>query len=243
MHFSVIFFTYFLNQNKSSRHSFVFLSAVACAVNMTKDARRASSSFQLSPKKRRSFLSTPGQMAPSPASRRSILMAPEPMAMEDGVFQDLSENNDEKEKRQRQLNRLQEKQHRNFTSPTIQGVEKRKSLSGAEGLSNQQLSEHYTKCIQLSSENKINIKNAFNLDLIDYMSEMVRRKNTDMNNFQLASCTLDASTKIYAYRVDSIHTDTLKMAGGLGRTQEKKDGEGNEAGQEGSGLAEAKKKR
>lgn len=31
----------------------------------------------------------------------------------------------------------------------------------------------------------------------------------------MASCTLDASTKIYAYRVDCVHTDALKMAGGL----------------------------
>ena len=46
-----------------------------------------------------------------------------------------------------------------------------------------------------------------------------------MNNFQAASCTLDASTKIYAYRVDCVHIDTLKMAGGLGRT-------GNEEHQE-----------
>jgi len=30
---------------------------------------------------------------------------------------------------------------------------------------------------------------------------------------------LDASTKIYAYRVDCVHNDTLKMAGGLGRTE------------------------
>lgn len=29
---------------------------------------------------------------------------------------------------------------------------------------------------------------------------------------------MDASTKIYAYRVDCVHNDTLKMAGGLGRT-------------------------
>lgn len=56
---------------------------------------------------------------------------------------------------------------------------------------------------------------------------------------QVASCTLDASTKIYAYRVDSVHTDTLKMAGGLGRAQEKKGtrsdiedpDEGNEKGE------------
>lgn len=209
---------------------------------MTKEGKRVSASFQLSPRKRKSILGTPGQMAPSPASRRSIL--PEPIPMDESVFQDLSENNDEQEKLQRQLKRLQEKQHRDFSSPTVQGAEKRKSLSGAEGLSNQQLSDHYTKCIQLSSENKINVKNAFNLNLIDYMSEMVRRKNADMNNFQVASCTLDASTKIYAYRVDSIHTDTLKMAGGLGRTQDKKGGaEGGEDGQEGTGMEGMKKKR
>ena len=38
--------------------------------------------------------------------------------------------------------------------------------------------------------------------------------------FQVASCTLDASAKIYAYRVDCVHSDTLKMAGGLGRSKQ-----------------------
>ena len=33
--------------------------------------------------------------------------------------------------------------------------------------------------------------------------------------WQVASCTLDASTKIYAYRVDCVHADVFKMAGGL----------------------------
>lgn len=36
-----------------------------------------------------------------------------------------------------------------------------------------------------------------------------------MDNFSVVSCTLDASTKIYAYRVDHVHSDALKMAGGL----------------------------
>ena len=75
---------------------------------------------------------------------------------------------------------------------------------------------------------KINMKNAFNLQLIDCMSEMLRKKDPEMNNFQAASCTLDASTKIYAYRVDCVHIDTLKMAGGLGRT-------GNEGNQQEEG--------
>ena len=35
---------------------------------------------------------------------------------------------------------------------------------------------------------------------------------------QAASCALDASAKIYGYRVDSLHSDTLKLAGGVGKT-------------------------
>ena len=75
--------------------------------------------------------------------------------------------------------------------------------------------------MKLSAENKINIKNAFHLQLIDYMAEMMKtKKNSDMDNFQAASCALDASAKIYAYRVDSVHSDTLKLAGGVGKTAE-----------------------
>ena len=40
---------------------------------------------------------------------------------------------------------------------------------------------------------------------------------------QVASCTLDASAKIYAGRVDSIHAQAYKMLGGLGRA----DNQGN----------------
>jgi Condensin complex subunit 2 len=36
--------------------------------------------------------------------------------------------------------------------------------------------------------------------------------------FQLASSTLDASAKIYAGRVDAIHSDAYKVLTGLGRS-------------------------
>jgi len=36
-------------------------------------------------------------------------------------------------------------------------------------------------------------------------------------NWQLASSTLDASAKIYAGRVDAIHTEMYKVLSGLGR--------------------------
>ena len=80
-----------------------------------------------------------------------------------------------------------------------------------------QLSDHYSQCMKLSAENKINVKNAFHLNLIDYMTEMMRKKNSDLDNFSAASGALDASAKIYAYRVDSVHSDTLKLAGGVGK--------------------------
>ena len=37
-------------------------------------------------------------------------------------------------------------------------------------------------------------------------------------NVKVAGCTLDASAKIYAGRVDSIYNDACKMVGGLGRS-------------------------
>jgi condensin complex subunit 2 len=60
--------------------------------------------------------------------------------------------------------------------------------------------------------------------------------------WQVASCTLDASTKIYAYRVDCVHTDVLKMAGGLAVGYRKKhagsggggEGEDEQSGNEGN---------
>ncbi|XP_049808355.1 condensin complex subunit 2 [Schistocerca nitens] len=74
---------------------------------------------------------------------------------------------------------------------------------------------HYTNCLKLSAENKINQKNAFHLQLIDFMSSMLKKKDARMENFQVASCALDASTKIYAARVDRVHSDGMKMAGSL----------------------------
>ena len=38
---------------------------------------------------------------------------------------------------------------------------------------------------------------------------------------QVASYTLDASAKIYGYRVEALHGETLRMAGGLGRADGK----------------------
>ena len=37
--------------------------------------------------------------------------------------------------------------------------------------------------------------------------------------WQRASASLDATAKIYGYRVDSVHTETFKFLGGLNRNK------------------------
>ncbi|KAF1744544.1 hypothetical protein MXB_781 [Myxobolus squamalis] len=84
-------------------------------------------------------------------------------------------------------------------------------------VSHDQLRDIYATCIKLSAENKITKQNAFGLQLIDYMQEVLQQiKGEDGTNFQLASCTLDAGVKIYGHRVDSVHLDAFRIAGTLG---------------------------
>lgn len=78
-----------------------------------------------------------------------------------------------------------------------------------------QMAESITQCIKLSAENKINIKNAFSLAMIDFMTYMIKKQDANMSNLQVASTSLDVSTKIYGFRVDSVHTQILKIVGGL----------------------------
>uniref|UniRef100_A0A8C0FFB5 Condensin complex subunit 2 n=1 Tax=Bubo bubo TaxID=30461 RepID=A0A8C0FFB5_BUBBB len=84
------------------------------------------------------------------------------------------------------------------------------------GWTNSQISDHYSTCIKLSTENKITTRNAFGLHLIDYITDILKQKDSEVTNFKVAAGTLDASAKIYSVRVDAVHTDTYKVLGGLG---------------------------
>ncbi|XP_060079237.1 condensin complex subunit 2-like [Ylistrum balloti] len=128
-----------------------------------------------------------------------------------------SEHDEAAEKRERRRSRVMQLQQRTLESP-VSPVDKRRSLT-LNGLSSTQIAEHYANCIKLSAENKITSKNAFGLHLIDYMSDQLKKK--ELENFQVASTTLDASAKIYAGRVDAIHTETYKVLSGLGRSSDK----------------------
>lgn len=104
----------------------------------------------------------------------------------------------------------------------------------------------YSSTIKLCQDNKINARNTWTLNLIDYMSMLVKdeqqhdhqpdnvsrtvsfQDNLDDQstqslapadtNFQLAGVTLDAGVKIYCSRVDSVHVNAFKVLGGLSRS-------------------------
>lgn len=74
-------------------------------------------------------------------------------------------------------------------------------------LTQEELNDHVQKCLEMSSENKINQKNAFALQLIDCFSFLQKKKD-----FSAMACTLDAGTKIYSCRVDALHQQVMKLA-------------------------------
>lgn len=90
-------------------------------------------------------------------------------------------------------------------------VRRRSSFGGARFKNEEEqarIVNMYANIIKLSSENKINEKNSWGLDLIDHMGKLIKADSSKQRgvNFQKASCTLDASIKIYANRVDDTYS-------------------------------------
>lgn len=77
------------------------------------------------------------------------------------------------------------------------------------------LKDHYKHCIRLSASNKISPQNAFDLQLIDYLHDLVSNTQDGQMTFKIASCALDLGAKIYSNRVDNIHSAAQKVASGL----------------------------
>ena len=91
--------------------------------------------------------------------------------------------------------------------------------------------EQAEKAIELIQYNKINAKNSFdiNVGFIEDIAKLLNNK--EESSWQKASASLDASAKIYGYRVDSVHSETFKFLGGLNRN-EKKDKENEDENEE-----------
>nr|XP_033803511.1 condensin complex subunit 2 [Geotrypetes seraphini]XP_033803512.1 condensin complex subunit 2 [Geotrypetes seraphini] len=152
----------------------------------------------------------------SPATRQqSINVSATP------VLEDFPRNDDEQERKQRRRSRVADLQLSNTESPSVTEFPSNRQAETLSNLvpklNNIQIADHYSTCIKLSTENKITTKNAFGLHLIDYMTEILKQKDSELTNFKVAAGTLDASTKIYAVRVDAVHADVYRVLGGLGK--------------------------
>lgn len=75
--------------------------------------------------------------------------------------------------------------------------------------------EHIMLVLKLFAEDKICAENVWNLKLIDYMRPIF--KHFGDQSLQIATTSLDASTKIYAIRVDDVHSEGIKLANSLAR--------------------------
>mmetsp|Transcript_220 Transcript_220/g.335 ORF Transcript_220/g.335 Transcript_220/m.335 type:complete len:886 (-) Transcript_220:85-2742(-) len=111
----------------------------------------------------------------------------------------------------------------------------------------EELGKMYQQAIRLNAENKINAGNSWGLKLIENIDKFLgdeeeepsksrvessnrnsvkKGKDKTLNddkkekrvNFTKASCTLDASVKIYSYRVDDVHLTSYKVLANLNRT-------------------------
>ena len=65
---------------------------------------------------------------------------------------------------------------------------------------------------------KINLKNAFEVPLNRMKDLQIFKEIDSENQWKIISSTVDAQSKIYAFRVDSVHHETFKILGGLIRT-------------------------
>lgn len=157
----------------------------------------------------------------------------------------ISENDDEAERISRRR-----VQTTSVSSVTPSGnSNKRHSLSSAflANIPASKMAECINECIKLSTENKINTKNAFSLEIIDFMTYMIKKQDVNMSSLQVASTSLDVSSKIYGFRVDSVHSEILKIIGGLDKqtteAESKSDEDGEVADEDANDKEESKKKK
>ncbi len=124
---------------------------------------------------------------------------------------------------------------------------------GADGssspapLDRENLGEVYRQAIRMNAENKINAGNSWGLKLIENMDKLVHGDDDGGAaggaaatatgvNFTKASCTLDASVKIYGYRVDDVHLTSYKVLHNLNRTDAGGGKKGRDADGEDGGM-------
>ncbi|CAF4143950.1 unnamed protein product, partial [Rotaria magnacalcarata] len=96
-----------------------------------------------------------------------------------------------------------------------------------------QLVDLYQKTVELATQGKINIKNAFSIPLVERLPQILNaialddRDNHNLGpNFVKAGSVIDTSAKIYGFRVDALHTETQKLSGNILNNEDEGSGDG-----------------
>uniref|UniRef100_A0A6P4FAM0 Condensin complex subunit 2 n=1 Tax=Drosophila rhopaloa TaxID=1041015 RepID=A0A6P4FAM0_DRORH len=75
--------------------------------------------------------------------------------------------------------------------------------------------ETIRNCLEIYNGNKLSKDNAWNLTLIDSLANLLEHHHKRMGNFKMAGSSLEASSKVYGLRVDSIYLDAMRISAGL----------------------------
>ncbi|KAF6020750.1 NCAPH [Bugula neritina] len=138
-------------------------------------------------------------------------------------------NDDYSEKKRRLKARLSDAAQNHLNSPASE----KRNVSNLAGWNASQITEHLYNCIQLSKDNKITVRNAFSLHLIDTMKDMLRKEKE--TNFQMAGSSIEAGAKIYASRVDALHIQAIQLLDQVSQLDKDGDKSGNSKSAEDGG--------
>nr|XP_016946041.1 condensin complex subunit 2 [Drosophila suzukii] len=106
-------------------------------------------------------------------------------------------NDDEAERREARRRTLLQQQQRKSTLESIED------------------NETIRNCLEIYNGNKLSKDNAWNLTLIDSLANLLEHHHKRMSNFKMAGSSLEASSKVYGLRVDSIYLDAMRISAGL----------------------------
>nr|CAI5867376.1 unnamed protein product [Callosobruchus analis] len=96
----------------------------------------------------------------------------------------------------------------------------------------------FTVCAQLFNENKITVKNAWNLRIIEILKPLCHRP-AGKDLLQIAGTSLEICTKVFAIRVDDLHARGMRLANAMARVAANHEADnGSDVEEDGGGEGE-----
>ncbi|KAI8043299.1 condensin complex subunit 2 [Drosophila gunungcola] len=115
----------------------------------------------------------------------------------EGMSRMMTPQNDDEAERREARRRTLLQQHRQSTLESIED------------------NETIRNCLEIYNGNKLSKDNAWSLTLIDSLANLLDHHHKRMSNFKIAGSSLEASSKVYGLRVDSIYLDAMRISAGL----------------------------